>query len=362
MSGKQNKPVKKNVCVLFGGVSTEHEVSLRSANTVLDNIDEDKYRVFPVGIRKDGRWLLHRGENWELSEGIWEHNPGNTPAFLSPDGSFGLMILTGRSYTVQKLDCVFPVLHGVNGEDGSVQGLAQLAGLPCVGCGMSACVAAMDKYMTKLVAADAGVDQAAYVHVTSEDAGSGWKELADSLPFEYPVFVKPCSTGSSVGVTKVTSAAGLPAAVDYALSFSRGALIEENIVGHEIEVAILGGAEPVASECGEIVANADFYDYDPKYINSNSQLLVPSPIPADKSLEIRAAALKVFRAIGGSGLSRADFFLTEDGRVVFNEINAIPGFTSISMYPKLFELAGISLRDLVSKLIDTAIEEGPCHG
>ena len=350
MAKKDNKPIKKNVLVLFGGVSEEHEVSLRSAMTVLNNIDEEKYRVFPVGIRKDGRWLLHRGENWELGEGIWEHNPGNSPVVLSPDGSFGLMMLTGKSYTVQKLDCVFPVLHGRNGEDGAIQGLAQLAGLPVVGSGLTASVCGMEKYLAKLMVEKTGVQQAAYVRVTDAEDKESWEQL----PFPYPVIVKPCATGSSVGVTKVESREQLPEAIRKALSFGSAALIEEFITGHEIEVAVMGGEAPVASAVGEIVANADFYDYDSKYINDNSDLLIPAPISPEKSEEVRAAALTVFKTLGCRGLSRVDFFLTEEGKVIFNEINTIPGFTSISMYPKLFEYGGMPIKEQITHLIEIA--------
>ena len=350
-------PTKKNICVLFGGVSPEHEVSLRSARMILDNIDTEKYRVFPVGIRKDGRWLLHDGENWELTEGTWEFNPANSPAFLSPDGSFGLVVISGKTFRKQKLDCVFPVLHGENGEDGSVQGLAQLADLPCVGCSMATCVCAMDKYITKLIAAASGVRQAAYVYVTGHDRDAGWDALAGKLPFPYPVFVKPCKTGSSVGVSKVNEPAALGAAVENALKYGGGVLIEECVVGREIEAAVLGSKDPVVSACGEIVANAEFYDYDSKYINDNAKLLMPAPIPSEKSDEIRETALRVFRAIGGCGMSRADFFLTQAGEVVFNEINTIPGFTSISMYPNLFELGDISKKELVNRLIEAALED-----
>ncbi len=333
MAKSDNKPIKKNVCVLFGGVSPEHEVSLRSAKMILDNIDTTKYRVFSVGIRKDGRWLLHQGENWELTEGTWEFNPGNSPAIL------------------------FPVLHGLNGEDGTIQGLAQLAQLPCVGCDMAACVCAMDKYITKLLAAAVGVRQAAYVYVTKQGGRTGWNELSESLPFPYPVFVKPCKTGSSVGVSKVMRACELGDALKTALSFGEGALIEECIVGREIETAILGGKNPVVSACGEIIANAEFYDYASKYINDNSDRLLPAPIPEEKSRQIQDIALRVFKAIGGSGMSRADFFLTESGDIIFNEINTIPGFTSISMYPSLFEFGGVSKKELITRLIEAALQE-----
>ncbi len=354
----EKKPAKKNVCVLFGGVSSEHEVSLLSARTVLDNIDTEKYRVFPVGIRKDGRWFLHTGENWELTEGTWEFNPGNKPAFLSPDGNFGLVTIAGKNFYTQKLDCVFPVLHGVNGEDGSIQGLAQLAKIPCVGCGMQACVCTMDKYITKLIAAAEGVRQAAYVRFSGKDDSTDLEMLADNLPFPYPVFVKPCKTGSSIGISKVKDREGLFPAVKLALRYDCGVLIEECVKGREIEVAVLGNREPLASACGEIVTRSEFYDYESKYLNDSAELLMPAPIPEEKSNEIRDLALRVFKAAGCTGMSRVDFFLTDSGEVVFNEINTIPGFTSISMYPNLFELGGIGKKELVSRLIEAAMEAG----
>ncbi len=351
-------PAKKNVCVLFGGVSTEHDVSLRSARTVLENIDQEKYRVFPVGIRNDGRWFLHIGEYWELSEGTWEFNPGNKPAFLSPDGSFGLVTIVGKNFYTQKLDCIFPVLHGINGEDGTIQGLAQLAQLPCVGCGMQACVCAMDKYITKLIASAEGVRQAEYVRIAGGDESVSPEALAGNLPFPYPVFVKPCKTGSSIGISKVADRSGLASAVELARRYDCGVLIEEFIKGREIEVAVLGNANPVASACGEIVSHSEFYDYNSKYINDSAELLIPAPIPDEKSREIRDLALRVFKAAGCAGMSRIDFFLTDSGEVVFNEINTIPGFTSISMYPNLFERGGISKKELISRLIEAALEGG----
>ena len=357
MAKKDNKPIKKNICVLFGGVSPEHDVSLRSAQTVLDNIDTDKYRVFPVGIRRDGRWMLHQGENWELGEGIWELNPGNSPAVLSPDGSYGLLLMSSKGYKMQRLDCVFPMLHGKNGEDGSIQGLLQLAGIPCVGCGMEASVVGMNKYLTKLVVKELGIRQAKFVHLTRHDKKETWAELAENLPFAYPVFVKPCTAGSSVGVSKVKRAADLPKAIETALKYSPDILIEEGINGREIETAVLGGKKPTVSCCGEIVANAEFYDYDTKYITDTSEAHVPADISEEKSEEIRKYALEIFKALGCTGMSRIDFFLSDSGEVVFNEINTIPGFTSISMYPKLFEHGGISTTELIDKLIKTAMGE-----
>lgn len=357
MSKEKEKPLKKNICVLFGGVSPEHEVSLRSAAMVLDVIDRDKYRVFPVGIRRDGRWLLHRGEPYEIADGSWETNPGNTAAFLSPERNRGLMLPSAGTFKYQRLDCIFPVLHGENGEDGTVQGLFHLAGIPFVGPGVCASAAAMDKTVTKLIADSARARQARYVIATAGNAEEAAIQAEKELGL--PVFVKPAATGSSVGVSKVKTAEELMPAIKSALKFGSKAIIEEYIPGRELEVAILGNNDPLVSRCAEIISGGEFYDYNGKYAcGSTAQTIVPADIPAEAEAQIREMAKNVYMALGCTGLSRADFFLKSDGTVVFNEINTIPGFTSISMYPRLIEESGISNTELVTRLIDLAMAHG----
>ena len=351
---------KLSVCVLFGGISPEHEVSLRSAEFVLNSIDPEKYNVFPVGITKNGDWVLFGGTDYSmLPAGTWQDHPGNRRAAISPVRGQGLLSFEGDCVVREWIDVVFPVLHGENGEDGSVQGLLQLAGIPYVGSHVSASAVAMDKTLTKLVVDQAGVTQAAWHLVRTRDLGSHMDKVLDKLEekFRYPMFVKPAGTGSSVGVSKASDRESLKAALVQAGNYDEKILVEEFIHGREVEVAVLGNDSPVASVCGEIDSGADFYDYNAKYITDTSVAYIPARIPEDVAEQVRDLAVKVYTAIGCQGLSRVDFFVTyEEDRVVFNEINTLPGFTSISMYPKLFAASGIPGMQLIDELLRLAME------
>ena len=349
-----------SVCILFGGVSPEHEVSLRSAESVLNNIDESKYNVFPVGITKEGKWILYGGKDYsDLPSGRWLTHPDNRQAAISPIRGQGLLTFEGDCVVRQQIDVVFPVLHGENGEDGTIQGLLQLAGIPYVGPHVAASAVAMDKTLTKLVVDQAGITQAAWHLVRRSDIGSRMEGTLDALEakFAYPMFVKPAGTGSSVGVSKATEREDLKKALLEAGKYDDKVLVEEFIRGREIEVAVMGNESPVASVCGEIDSGADFYDYDAKYITDTSVSYIPARIPEDVAETVRDTAVKVYKAIGCQGLSRVDFFVTwQENRVVFNEINTIPGFTSISMYPKLFGASGVPYSQLIDKLLELALE------
>ena len=349
-----------SVCILFGGVSPEHEVSLRSAESVLNNIDESKYNVFPVGITKEGKWILYGGKDYsDLPSGRWLTHPDNRQAAISPIRGQGLLTFEGDCVVRQQIDVVFPVLHGENGEDGTIQGLLQLAGIPYVGPHVAASAVAMDKTLTKLVVDQAGITQAAWKLVRRADMGSRMEGTLDALEarFAYPMFVKPAGTGSSVGVSKATEREDLKKALLEAGKYDAKVLVEEFIRGREIEVAVMGNESPVASVCGEIDSGADFYDYDAKYITDTSVSYIPARIPEDVAETVRDTAVKVYKAIGCQGLSRVDFFVTwQENRVVFNEINTIPGFTSISMYPKLFGASGVPYSQLIDKLLELALE------
>lgn len=351
---------KLSVCILFGGISPEHEVSLRSAESVLKNIDKEKYNLFPVGITKEGDWILYGGKDYsDLPSGKWVDNPNNHRVAISPIRGQGLLTFEGDCVVRERIDVVFPVLHGENGEDGSVQGLLQLAGIPYVGPHVAASAVAMDKTLTKLVADHAGVTQAAWHLVRGSDMGSRMEATLDSLEkqFQYPMFVKPAGTGSSVGVSKAGSREDLEKGLLAAGKFDDKVLVEEFIRGREVEVAVMGNESPVASICGEIDSGAGFYDYDAKYITDTSVAYVPARIPEDVAESVRDTAVKVYKAIGCQGLSRVDFFVTwQDNRVVFNEINTLPGFTSISMYPKLFGASGIPYSQLIDQLLEFALE------
>ena len=351
---------KLNVCILFGGISPEHEVSLRSAESVLNNIDYEKYSVFPLGITKWGQWILFGGDDYAmLPSGQWQNHPDNRQAAISPIRGQGILIFGENGVSTQPIDVVFPVLHGENGEDGAMQGLLQMAGIPYVGPHVAQSAVAMDKTLTKLVVDNAGVPQAAWQLVRSTDAKERMEKTLDSLEnrFHYPMFVKPAGTGSSVGVSKAKNREALAAAIQAAGAYDQKILVEEFVHGREVEVAVMGNDSPVASICGEIDSGADFYDYDSKYVTDTSTAYIPARIPEDVAEQVRDWAVKVYSSIGCQGLSRVDFFVTyEENRVVFNEINTLPGFTSISMYPKLFAASGIPYGQLIDQLLELALE------
>lgn len=351
---------KLNVCVLFGGMSPEHEVSLRSAEAVLNNMSPEKYNIFPVGITKEGGWFLYGGKDYsKLTDGSWMEDPNNRKATISPIRGQGLLSFEGDCVVREMIDVVFPVLHGENGEDGAVQGLLQLAGIPYVGPHIAESAVSMDKTLTKLVMDDAGVPQAAWRLVKNSDLEQHMEQILASLEaaFCYPVFVKPAGTGSSVGVSKAADRAALSTALKAAGAYGEKILVEEFIDGKEVEVAVIGNSSPAASVCGEIDAGADFYDYDAKYTTDTSVAYIPARIPEDVAERVRELAVRVYKAIGCQGLSRVDFFVTHaEQRIVFNEINTLPGFTSISMYPKLFGASGIPFDELVDQLLNLALE------
>ena len=351
---------KLSVCVLFGGISPEHEVSLRSAEFVLNSLDSEKFNVFPVGITKNGDWILYGGTDYSLlPTGEWKDHPDNRRAAISPVRGQGLLSFEGDCVVREWIDVVFPVLHGENGEDGTMQGLLQMAGIPYVGPHVAASAVAMDKTLTKLVADQAGVRQAAWMLVRNTDADARLDWVVEQVEgkFAYPVFVKPAGTGSSVGVSKAANQEELKDALLKAGTYDSKILVEEFIHGREIEVAVMGNESPVASICGEIDSGAEFYDYDAKYVTDTSVAYIPARIDDDVAELVRDAAVRIYTAIGCQGLSRVDFFVTYEGdEVVFNEINTIPGFTSISMYPKLFAASGIPAEQLVENLIQLAME------
>ena len=352
--------VKLSVCVLFGGMSPEHAVSLRSAESVLNNMDPEKYNIYPVGITRDGDWILYGSNDYsKLPTGEWIHCPKNRRAAISPIRGQGLLVFEGDCVVREMIEIVFPVLHGENGEDGTVQGLLQLAGIPYVGPHVAASAVSMDKTLTKLVADNAGVQQAAWQLVRSKEISSHMEQVIVRLEdqFQYPMFVKPAGTGSSVGVSKATDRLALKNALISAAKYDSKILVEEFINGREVEVAVMGNQSPVASVCGEIDSGADFYDYDAKYVTDTSVAYIPARIPEDVEEFVREQAVKIYSAIGCQGLSRVDFFVThDDNRVVFNEINTLPGFTSISMYPKLFAASGIPYSQIIDNLLELAQE------
>lgn len=349
---------KKKIAVLFGGQSSEHIVSCMSAANVIDQINTEKYDLILIGITEEGRWLKVESAD-EIRSGAWRES--TCEAVISPDATKKCVILTeqGKSRQVQ-IDGAFPVLHGLYGEDGTVQGLFELAKLPYVGCGVLASAVSMDKLYTKIIVDDLGIRQADYVPVMSWEMKKDMDGTVARIEkkFAYPVFIKPSNAGSSRGVSKAENRAELIAGLEEAARHDRKILVEETIVGREIECAVLGGGQkPVQSSgVGEILAAAEFYDFDAKYFNEDSRTVIGPELPGDAAERVRRAAERIFNAVDGYGLARVDFFVTADGEVVFNEINTMPGFTAISMYPMLWEAAGIPKDQLIDRLIRLAFE------
>ena len=348
---------KKRVAVIMGGKSSEHEVSLVSAATVVENIDKDLYDVILIGITKEGIWK--EIESMEsVKDGSWL-NKGRQVLLVHDTGSKELLFREGNRVEPVHVDVMFPVLHGLNGEDGTIQGMFEMAGIPYVGCGVIASSCSMDKFYTKIIADSVNVRQAGYVGLRRRDL----KNMDDAVrrveaQLDYPVFVKPSNAGSSQGVSRADDREQLEKALRLAAEHDSKILVEETIIGRELECAVLGGhGETKASGVGEILAADEFYSYDAKYNNEESKTVVNPDLPEGTEEEIRRYAVDIFNALDGYGLSRVDFFLTDEGNeVVFNEINTIPGFTSISMYPMLWEEQGIDKKTLVQKLIDLAFK------
>ena len=345
---------KKVVAVLFGGQSSEHDISKMSASTIISNMDQDKYYIMPVYITRDGRWMLYDGPVENIKNGNWEKYA--TSAILSPDTEHrGLLRIVGDKVKKIPVDVVFSVLHGKGGEDGTIQGLLELSKIPYVGCGVLASSMAMNKAYTKIVVDTIGVAQASHTVVYKHELRDSLQDCMDRVEEKcgYPCFVKPANAGSSVGVTKAENRKELEKSLEIAANEDSTIVIEEAIKGREVECAVLGNDEVSASVVGEVLAAAEFYDYDAKYNNKESRTVIPALLDSNISEEIRQDAIKIFKALDGKGLSRVDFFVQEGtDKVIFNEINTLPGFTSISMYPMLFEEAGVSLGELIDELIE----------
>ncbi len=349
-----------NVVILFGGRSGEHEVSCSSAAYIIDTLRKcDGYRVLPVGITREGRWYAYTGSTQAMRQGDWFDQGPVFPATLVPDTGKHFLFLSRDGRTVSyAADCVFPVLHGTNGEDGTVQGMLELAGIPFVGCGMAASALAMDKSFANTLFEKKGIPHTPWCSLDRAswqglDAGSLDQLLQD---LDYPLFVKPARGGSSLGISRVQSREGMQAALSHAMAYDRKVLIEQGVTGRELEIAAVGGyGIPELSPVGEVIPDRDFYDYDSKYEeHSKSQLIIPAAIDPQTAEQVRQIAADAWQAIDCYGMARIDFFLADDGRLFLNEINTIPGFVSISMYPRLFRAAGYKDEELLEKLIRLA--------
>ncbi len=352
---------KIKVAVLFGGASSEYEVSLRSAASVLRGIPSEKYDVVAVGITRDGRWFRYGGSPDRIETNAWLDDE-LVPCFLSPDRAVhGLVTLQpdGRA-TAERVEAVFPVLHGRNGEDGAMQGLLQVAGIPFVGCDMLSSAACMDKAVTNTLLDAYGIPHAPWRMLRRHELPE-FAARADEweTALGYPMFVKPANAGSSVGITKAHDRAELEAALSLAFEHDDKAVIEKNIVGRELECAVLGNLDAKASVVGEVLSANEFYDYEAKYHNAQSRTVIPADLTEAESDAIRETAVRAFLALGCSGLARVDFLLeSATGRLYLNEPNTIPGFTSISMYAKMWEATGLPFPALIDRLFTLALERG----
>ncbi len=351
------------VGVVFGGRSGEHEVSLMSAVSVLEAIDPDRFEVLEIGITKEGHWLAGPGVMEFLKTG--SRGEKVQPVGLLADPSFKGLVQVRQGGPMSRdavipVDVFFPVLHGPYGEDGTIQGLFEMANLPYVGAGVMASSVGMDKAVMKAVFRDCGLPVVDYVVIKRKEWENNpqlvVKQLEDRLG--YPCFVKPVNLGSSVGITKAHSPSELEKALEVAARYDRKILVEKAVEqAREIECSVLGNDEPQASILGEIVPCNEFYDYRAKYVDGDSELIIPAPLQPEVERQVRQLAVKAFQAVDCAGMARVDFFVTRgDNRVIVNEINTIPGFTEISMYPKLWEASGISYRELITRLIDLALE------
>lgn len=349
----------KKVLVLFGGVSSEYEVSCVSAYNVINHIPHDKYEVYAIGITKDGEWFLFDGDAALLPDDKWLECGNCKKAVISPDrNDHGIIIFDDEKIEKIHIDACFPVLHGKNGEDGTMQGLLEISGIPYIGCNTLSAAVCMDKEFTNTLADAAGIKQAKWLHTNEYSYAKASEEFVkkavDYLGF--PIFVKPANAGSSVGISKAVDEAGLKSGIKNAFQYDKKVVLEEFIDGFEVECAVIGNREPMASAVGQILPCNDFYDYDAKYI-SDSKLLIPADLTLEKQNEVRAVAVAAYTALNCTGLSRVDFFVDrKSGDVIFNEINTIPGFTQISMYPKLMEQSGVPYPKLLDKLFKLAIE------
>jgi D-alanine-D-alanine ligase len=349
---------RTRLAILYGGRSAEHQVSVVSARSVMEALDPDRFEVVPIAITRDGAWLLPDRSPLELtaSDGaLPEVEPSGTEVALRPEQRGSSLTAAG----VGRVDVVFPILHGPFGEDGTVQGLFELADLPYVGSGVLASALAMDKAMAKVVLAQAGLPQAPYLVVPERDWRADPERVAAQVTerLRYPVFTKPARLGSSIGISKVKTPDGLAAGLADAFAHDTKALVEQGIVARELECGVLGNDAPEASVVGEVVPGHEFYDFEAKYLDESLKLEIPAPVPGPVRDTVRELSLRAFKALDCEGFARVDFFYEEaTGRVLVNEVNTIPGFTPKSMFPMLWAASGLSYPDLVARLVDLATE------
>ncbi|MEA4831365.1 MAG: D-alanine--D-serine ligase VanG [Oscillospiraceae bacterium] len=347
---------KLNIVILFGGCSSEYGVSLESAYSVISNMDSKKYNPIPVGITESGEWYLFSGDYNKIIENTWLNKTDCRPVILPPNRNEHRLLVFGKAkIEIVEIDAVFPVLHGKNGEDGTVQGLVTLAGLPLIGCGVLSSALCMDKDKAHRLASLSGVAVPRALSISQQTSLNVISSFADLIG--YPLFVKPVKSGSSYGVTKVQNNSELADAVSNAFRYDDQVIVEENIAGFEVGCAIMGSDTLTIGELDEIELSSGFFDFVEKYTLKTSAIHVPARINQKKSDEIKETARKIYKALGCSGFARVDLFLTPDGTIVFNEVNTIPGFTEHSRFPGMMKAAGISFSEVLSFVIDGAVSK-----
>lgn len=351
---------KLKLCVIFGGQSPEHDISRLSVTSILQHLNLDKYEIYIIGITKNGAWRLYTGPLKKITDGSWQEDSEHLKkAIISPDAEERcIIIFDGDAVVKIQPDVVFPVLHGEHGEDGTIQGLLEMANMKYVGTGVAASANGMDKTFAKVLFRNAGIPQADWVVVKKGELDAMDQKLDEiEEKLGYPCFVKPAGTGSSVGISKAHDRKELRDGILLAAEYDSKILVEEYIEGHEVETGVLGNEHPKAGAVGEIIPTVEFYDFDAKYVDDSTEIQIPAKLPEETMEQIREYAVRAFQAIGGRGLSRVDFFVKySDGSVILNEINTMPGFTSISMYPKSWETVGVPYGELLDRLIELGLE------
>ena len=351
---------KIRVAVIFGGKSNEHDVSVVSAAHIIKSIPKDKYDVVCIGITKKGHWVKYIGDVDDIANNSWETHPDNVPCVLSPDPVHKGFLAIRQDGTLQsvKVDVIFPALHGKNGEDGTIQGIFQMAEIPFVGCDLISSANCMDKDVTHTILEANGIKTAKWVTILFSQLSELDKKCAEmESKLTYPMFVKPANCGSSVGVSKVKNLEELKTGIKKAFAHDKKVVVEQGITGIECECAVMGNDKPFTSTVGEVCsANDEIYDYDAKYNNAESKTIIPARMSKDDIERIKEIAVKGYKAMGCSGLARVDFFLSNDGKVILNEINTMPGHTPISMYPQLMQHQGLSPEEQEDRLIKLALE------
>ncbi|MFC5406111.1 D-alanine--D-serine ligase VanG [Cohnella soli] len=355
MGGLQVK--KLTIAVLFGGCSNEHEVSLQSAASVIEQLDSEKYELVLVGITREGEWLRYRGPIADIRNNQWHSHSRCVPSFISPSRSIsGLIELVNTEYHITPIDVVFPVMHGKNGEDGTVQGLLELAGIPCVGCDMLSSAICMDKEIAHTLVNASGVNTPRSVTLFKSDHEEN--RLRDLQDLGYPVYVKPAKSGSSVGITKAHNISQLLQGIELAYEHDHKVVIEEEIIGFEVGCAVLGHHYPIIGVVDEIEITGDFFDFTEKYSLQSSKIHLPARVDAHTAGRIKETAKLIYKTLGCKGFARVDMFVTPDGSIVFNEVNTIPGFTANSRYPKMLQTSGFTYPQILDRLIQLAVAEG----